>query len=510
MSDQTVHDLLRSDRPLVVIEAPAGCGKTFQGATYAQDIAPKLGKGRMLILTHTNAACDVFAEKTKGLPRTKVEIKTIDSLIIQVAGVYHEVLGLPRDPTTWAYANDNGFDKLATKVSKLLTKYPMIPSALARRYPVIVCDEHQDASPERHAIIMKLFEHGAHLRVFGDRMQSIYERTVRGAERQRERWQRLVDAGVYGELDQPHRWMADGNGCSELGAWVLRARETLLAGGTVDLTRDLPSSVNIIRAENVSPTREGYQVDRSERPPLNRCLDSHTQLFVLANSNGLVRSLRSFWFRRVPIWEGHTRSALAQLISDIERDTGDALKLGNALIEFMSAIGTGFSRSAHGNILLAEISCECSRPRTRKPANIQALAKIILGEPNHVGLAKAIRQVDELMRTRAEGFTDIKIDLWREFREAQTMAQFSDLTKAFAEINMRRSVSRPKPPSKSISTVHKAKGLECNNVMLVHCDRGSFGDTIYGRCKLYVALSRAKSSLTLVIPNNDPSPLLAI
>lgn len=125
-------------------------------------------------------------------------------------------------------------------------------------------------------------------------------------------------------------------------------------------------------------------------------------------------------------------------------------------------------------------------------------------------MAKAIRQVNEFMVSRAEGFTDIKIDLWREFREAQTLTQFSDATKAFAEITMRRSVTRPKPPSKSISTVHKAKGLECNNVMLVHCDGKSFGDTLYGRCKLYVAISRAKSSLTFVVPNNDPSPLLTI
>lgn len=509
MSDQTVHDLLRSSESLVVIEAPAGCGKTFQGATYAHDIAPALGKGRMLILTHTNAACDVFAEKTKGLPGTTVEIRTIDSLITQIAGVYHEVLGLPRDPTTWAYAND-GFSKMATMVSDLLTNYPMLPKALVRRYPVIVCDEHQDASPDHHGIIMKLHEHGAHLRVFGDRMQSIYERNVRGAERHRERWQGLVDAAAYAKLEEPHRWTSDDEGCSALGAWVLKARELLLAGGTIDIRRDLPSSVSVIRADNIAPTREGYGVNRTERPPLNRCMDSHRQLFVLANSNGLVRSLRSFWGRRIPIWEGHTRNALSRLITYIERDAGDALKLGNALIEFMSVIGTGFSRSSHGNILLAEISCECSRPRTKKPANIQALAKFILGEPNHVGVAKAIKQVDEFIRTRAEGFTDIKIDLWREFREAQTMAQFSDATKAYVEINMRRSLTRPKPASKSISTVHKAKGLECNNVMLVHCDRGSFGDTIYGRCKLYVALSRAKSSLTLVVPNNDPSPLLTI
>ncbi len=112
------------------------------------------------------------------------------------------------------------------------------------------------------------------------------------------------------------------------------------------------------------------------------------------------------------------------------------------------------------------------------------------------------------MDANATGFGDIKIDMWREFKEAQKLADFDDAAQGFAEVMMRRSMMRPKPPTKSLSTVHKAKGLECDNVMLVNCDQGSFGETIYGRCKLYVALSRAKSSLTLVVPNVNASPLL--
>ena len=61
MSDASVANALRSNARLVVIEAPAGCGKTYQGAEYARDVAPLIGRGRLLILTHTHAACDVFA-----------------------------------------------------------------------------------------------------------------------------------------------------------------------------------------------------------------------------------------------------------------------------------------------------------------------------------------------------------------------------------------------------------------------------------------------------------------
>lgn len=51
MSDKSVAEALRSDARLVVVEAPGGCGKTYQGAEFARDAAPALGGGRLLILT---------------------------------------------------------------------------------------------------------------------------------------------------------------------------------------------------------------------------------------------------------------------------------------------------------------------------------------------------------------------------------------------------------------------------------------------------------------------------
>ena len=509
MSDQSVHDLLRSDERIVVIEAPGGCGKTFQGANYALDIAPTLNNGKVLILTHTNAACDVFAESTKGLTGSRTEIRTIDSLVTQIASAYHMALDLPPDPTTWAYAN-NGFTEIAAKVATLLSNNPMISSTLVRRYPIIVCDEHQDASPDHHTIIMCLHDNGAKLRIFGDCMQSIYESNPKAAQRHRDRWQILLNQSANDELEEPHRWKKHGEGCEKLGTWVMTARQTLLNGGSIDLTGNLPPSIKIIHANNTASHHHGYQVKKQVRQPIDRCFNSHEQILVLASSNGLVQSLRTFWGRRVPIWEGHTRNALAQLVYDLESANNDAKKIGSAVVKFMSAIGSGFSSSSHGNALLKEIDCKCAKPRQKKPGNIQVLAKLILKQPNNVGAALAISQIHNFIDERKPGFTDIRIDMWREFREAQKLAAFDDPVKGFAEITMSRAVTRPKPPQKSLSTVHKAKGLECDNVMLMHSDRSSFGDTIYGRCKLYVALSRAKSTLTIVIPNSNPSPLFSV
>jgi hypothetical protein len=240
MSDESVAKLLRSNEPFVLIEASAGCGKTFQGATYARDVANSIGTGRLLILTHTHAACAVFAERTKGAG-ARVEIKTIDALIAQIATAYHKPLGLPRNLSSWAWQdNGRGFDIMATKVATFLRLQPMVAKTLAHRYPIIICDEHQDSSVDQHSVVMALRGGGAMLRIFGDPLQRIYgAKTDKAARIDRERWEALKREAVYGKLDAPHRWK---DGCLALGEWILAARACLESGQQIDLTGSLPAS----------------------------------------------------------------------------------------------------------------------------------------------------------------------------------------------------------------------------------------------------------------------------
>lgn len=107
MSDLSVRDALRSDAALVLIEAPAGCGKTHQGADYVQDLVVANPARRYLILTHTHAACSVFAERTRGVG-SRVEIRTIDSVIAGIAAAYHAGLGISSDPSIWVRQRANG------------------------------------------------------------------------------------------------------------------------------------------------------------------------------------------------------------------------------------------------------------------------------------------------------------------------------------------------------------------------------------------------------------------
>jgi hypothetical protein len=507
VSDTSVAAAIRSAARLVLIEAPGGCGKTFQASHYASELAATIAPGRMLVVTHTHAACDVFASRIKGSNR--VDIRTIDSLISQIASAYHSGIGLPADPSAWARKNGNeGYRELAAKTAALVATSPMVAHALARRYPLIVCDEHQDASAEQHAIIMALHAAGSSLRLFGDPMQHIgggAKSAARSGDTQR--WADLkAQADVCEELDFPHRWNQNAR---RLGDWILAARLTLKQGGRLDLRGPLPSGVTVILAEDIAKASDQYALSGVERRPIDAHLEGRDPILILSAHNRTVQALRSFFNRRVPIWEGHTRDALAALASALEHGAGDANAVVLALVNFMDKVSVGFTATDYTKFLRSEVAAGCTKKRSLKPAALQGLGRLLLADPTHRGAAAFLHLLSQLIETDPK-FAPIKIDSPREFREAIRLDDFENCQDGLTEIARRRTHSRPMPPDRAISTVHKAKGLEAMRVIIMPCNSKHFPDNEAARNLLYVAISRATQSLTLVVSRSDPSPLLLV
>lgn len=506
MSDASVAAALRSGHGLVVVEAPAGCGKTHQAAEYAHWLASLPGGGQALILTHTHAACDVFRARTAAVHR-RVHITTIDGLVAQIGGTYHLALGLPSDTASWVRAQgDSGFELLAEKVGRLLASSTAVTSALVGRYPIVVCDEHQDANAAQHGIVMRLHAAGAKLRIFADPMQSIYIRGARARAAHAQRWRDLCgSADRVEELDFPHRW-ADGS--SDLGQWILRARLALKANQPVDVRTGRPDGLIVHCADNLAAARRGGVAFETERiRPVRKAIGAAASLMILAGQNGTVRGVSAFLGRSVPIWEGHTRDGLPKLVAACIAGRGNPVAIAGAFTDFVQLVCKGFSDSAFADFLRAEVATGALKQRTGKPAQLQALARMILTSPDHVGVGRALESLIALKDGHAQ-FADIEIDLRREYREAVRLATFADPALGLIEITRRRTAVRSSMPSKFISTVHKAKGLEADHVLLLPCDKAHFGDAEEKRCLLYVALSRAKKSLTVVTAASNPSPWL--
>jgi superfamily I DNA/RNA helicase len=504
MSDESVHAALRSEHQLVLIEAPAGCGKTHQGAEYARDLALVNERSRPLILTHTHAACSVFAERTAGM-HGRVDIRTIDSVVAQIAAAYHQTLGIPGDPAVWV--RQHGYSQLALKVARLLEKHPMIASAVAHRHRVIICDEHQDSSGDQHALVMAFLNQGARVRMFADPMQKIFGDNVVAGSFPPWVWSKLKEsAHACEELDFPHRWKS---GCQDLGQWTLKARESLKAGGQIDLTSGVPESVQIVKADNQAKKNLEYQPANKHRKPIDEFVKADASLLILTHHNVTARGFRGAFARQFPLWEGHTRNSLEKLAEQMKAKSGDATAIASAAVAFLEETCKGLSASAFGGLFTEEVQNGCTKPRTKKPAKIQALARLILDDPTHRGVSRMLKRLAELNAHDAD-FLDVALDHYREFHDAVRLGEYETPDMGLAEITHRRTYSRPKPPAKAISTIHKAKGLECDAVLLMPCDAKTFPDKHEIRCLLYVALSRAKKRLMLVLPSAGPSPLFKV
>jgi AAA domain/UvrD-like helicase C-terminal domain len=505
VSDESVAAALRSAARLVLIEAPGGCGKTFQASRYAADATHGVGTGgRVLVLAHTHAACDVF---TSRIARTgRVEVRTIDGLISQIASAYHLGLGLPADASSWARRqNDTGYKLLASKTAALMMKAPIIAHAVAQRYPVIICDEHQDASADQHAVVMAIYGAGSALRIFGDPMQNIGSSKASIRDADALRWRSLKSqADTFEVLDQPHRWEN-----KDLGKWILQARATLGDGGQINLRANLPPGLSVVFADNSAQRHDQYTLEQQARSPIDLAINCAEGVMVLAAHNLTVKALRPFFNRRIPIWEGHTRDALAVLANAIRGSVGDPIDVGHAVVKFVESIAIGFTPTEFGKLLLHEIENGCTARRRLKPAMLQELGRFILTEPNHRGASKMLARLLNLIEVDA-AFSKIRIDNPREYRDAVRLGEFEDCENGLTEISHRRTHSHPMPPKRALSTVHKAKGLECKNVVLMPCDSHHFRNSEAARCLFYVALSRATNSLTLVVSRAEPSPLLVL
>ena len=197
--------------------------------------------------------------------------------------------------------------------------------------------------------------HGARLRIFGDPMQKIFKEqdacvsTCPPCD-----WDGLTrQAQAFEQLDFPHRWTS---GCPQLGQWTLTAR----SGAKVrwqasicemDYRPALPSSLPKTSLRETL----GYQLSASDRKQIDSFRTGQSSLLILTTYNDTARSFRAFFNRRIPLWEGHTRSGLEKLVDAIAAGQGDHTALAAAIVTFMGDVGKGFSPSAFGNRFKKEV-----------------------------------------------------------------------------------------------------------------------------------------------------------
>ena len=279
-------------------------------------------------------------------------------------------------------------------------------------------------------------------------------------------------------------------------------------GAAVNIQRHI-SGLQVFRADNEAERHGQYRLASDQRRGIDSFVRKAEELLVLVPTNEMGTAMRAFFGRRIPVWEGHTREALSVLSAACMAADGDPSLLVRDMTKFIQHVSTGFSQSRFGRILMREVEDRCASNRRGMPAKLQLLANELLESPNHIGVCSALDKFRTFVQTDSS-FSEVMIDAPRELGDAIRLGEFPDAEEGLGELTLRRAYARPKPPKKCISTIHKAKGLERQSVLIIPCDCKSFADTLYKRRLLYVALSRATKDLALVVPQRSPSPLLSL
>jgi superfamily I DNA/RNA helicase len=489
-----VDEKLHSAAPIVMIEAAGGCGKTTKAAKYAGEARERLLSGTVLLPSHTHPACGEFQRKCSALGR-KIDVETCDSFCLKAIAAYPRPLGFPSPIEAHLGRADGGvaFGVLSEKAAELFRRAPTVARAVAAHYPVIVLDEHQDASIHQNEAVRLLREIGdARLRIFGDPMQAIHPANGHTYVDWETLWAEADDRGL---LEEPHRW-AD---MPELGEWIMASRAALKAGNPLSL-RAAPACVSTISRNGLAGRERFRDVPTASREVhgfLNRAPDSAAVLAFLGNMSKSTAQAGSW---RAPLNEGAQLDELDVLIQALEAEDGNARGVAGAFLDFLAVIGVGLTADLSDG-LRGRLGATINRDRAgRNQVAWLDCLKPIYTSPDHRGMAVAMRLVRD---TPPPGYTIRFGDhVW-----ALSAFDRTDDPRAF-RTTLGRIRRRRKWPPQMVSTIHKAKGLDFDHVLLCPVDRHQYPDGVLGARLLYVALSRAKRSIRLVLAGDNPSPHL--
>lgn len=548
----------------IAVVAPPGSGKTALSVRFAATVAPSLEpSGRVLLLTFSNQArVQLEREAVRQLDaalRPKVEVTNYHSFFRKEVWAYRRALGLPMgvsigsarrryealkrvDPETFerlrkrqgmleafaeqgferfrdertpdsealakllnaVHAEQRGgrlvFDDLGALFWRLLETYPVLDRAYKARFPVVIADEHQDASELQDAVVRRLAR--KRLLVFADPMQLIYG--FRGSRP--ERLQRhIAEADARFELKTPHRW----HGAPQTGRWLLAVRARLL--NQADSTPP-PAALQIVSVAYVNQMK-GI-VKQQAAKALRDGLDT---VAVIAAINNEVRDLRQYlcgaglYPRQLgggdDFEDAQAEIEQLPLLQDVQSVAHHATDRIGALVPTLK---DATIKTVKRRLLAASIDLSGNCGADAK-ALLSAFASLYTHGPDQyfpcvvAALDACAAQGHHLPRVEA-------VQALRATADALSRAA-TDSDAALASYSQNVAAAAQAAPQLGrglyVMTAHQAKGKEFDAVIVFNAGARQFPDSEDGRRLFYVAVTRASKRWIVIAPNQDPSPLLS-
>jgi len=493
---EEIRALLSSDTPRVLVDAPAGCGKTYEAVALAFTIAADLKPNQqVLLLTHTNAAKNEFNRRsTDRAGANKVRISTLDAFFLELCTPHTVALGLPNPIKAGLEERTITFESLAQSAAELFRRAPRLAEVVGLRFPFIILDEHQDASIEQHASVCAVADaSGARVRFFGDPMQAIYG--FNGAAISLEDVSKTVDGRC--ELSTPWRW----KGHEELGRWILEARSALRDGKPLPL-HTAPRAVQVHRV-GVLPDPGYSQHHDAALLKIVRDFGHQTCAVVLTRTNRQAEALDLQTAGTYTMNEGADFDVARRFLSAVGKVSGDPQAVAACFVDLIRVNSIGFDAAKRAQVSssLGKDKVTMGRKKAVEPV-LQALSPIY-ATPTVRGACAAVGAILATPPPWLKRFTKP-----RNLSLVASIAMIMDDHNVALEAAITHERQLRKTEHRAIGTIHKAKGLEYPNVLLWNFSSVDFPLTDEVARLVYVAISRATESLAIVAPGGAVSPLL--
>ena len=552
----------------MVVVAPPGTGKTCLSVRLAGTITPSLTPSeRVLLVTFSNQARVQLeheaARQLHPITRQRVEVTNYHRFFWRAVLAYRRALGLPLDVRIGSrqrrlkalreadaqavgrlrkqqglldalaehrfegFRDDRTppqdrldrllaaveqeqragrlvFDDLGTLVWQLFESFPAIAAAYRARYPVVIADEHQDASELQDAFVRRLGHR--RLIILADPMQLIYG--FRGSKP--ERLERHIhESDEWFELTTPHRWHEN----QRVGRWLLAVRARLQGGSDDEGAASPPS----LRIERTQATRGLNAMKPLVKTAAAQAFRSGAPtVAVLAAWNKDVAALRAYLSKEglYPRQLGGAED-FEEACEDIEQLPlyTDAESVASHAVDRVKGLVPTLN-----NAVVEQVRRRLLADRVNLGGNCGAEAAGLLRalEPLYQhGIGQYVNSVvAALGACREQGHHLPRVEAVRALRAtAQSSSsngvELDAVLALYAENVVRASQAAPRlNRGLFVMTAHQAKGKEFAVVIIVNASTRHFPDDKEGRRLFYVAITRASEAWVVIAPDEGASPLL--
>lgn len=462
------------------VEMPAGAGKTHLLSATAKHIVE--GGGRVVVLTHTNAGVYAINARLKRFGITKgVQVSTIASFAFRLARAYPDLAQM-RVPKVMEPARSTAYVAAATRVAS--SKH--IRAVLTASFTHLLVDEYQDCSEGQHAFVSAVRSAIPATGILGDPLQAVFGFSDRLPE-----WATVLSAyPPHQTTIKPHRWSGHNKA---LGEWLLAIRPLMVPGHSVNWTDiGLPSGVTF---ENIAGNPQGVaQAAFATRHPDESVLIiaawPNTARTIAGSLNGTFTVMEEVAGKFMAESLGRLASVDAAAYALWLFDLTKACHCGHGVLD-TATLRKRYQNGRSASDLLGGTSS------SRAGAELAIGAfDLVVANPTLSNLATAMDIIPTSSALRLHSH-EAWYDVQTSIRGA--VAQGNDTGVLFEELAKAREVLRyagRRERKRVISRTLLVKGLEYDHVIIADVgDHAKVND-------LYVALSRARNSVTILGKRN--------